>query len=106
MGSTQQQQHQRKVKKYGIDLSSKMASFNHELSIRGMRADEAIGKVEVFIDEALLLGVDEVKIIHGKGHGVLREIVRNCTKDHPNIASVSDEHADRGGDGISIIKLQ
>ena len=101
-----QQQHQRKVKKLGIDVSSKMANFSHELSLRGMRADEALGKVESFIDEALLLGVDEVKIIHGKGYGVLREIVRNYTKDHPGIESVSDEHADRGGDGISIVKLK
>ncbi len=101
-----QQRHQLKVKKLGIDVSSKMANFNHELSLLGMRADEAMGKVESFIDEALLLGIDEVKIIHGKGFGVLREIVRNYTKDHPGIESVSDEHADRGGDGISIIKLK
>ncbi|MEQ9404471.1 MAG: endonuclease MutS2 [Cyclobacteriaceae bacterium] len=104
--ATAQQQHQRKVKNLGIDLHSKMVGFTHELSIRGMRADEALGKVESFIDEALLLGVDEIKIVHGKGHGVLRNIVRNYTKDHPGIESVEDEHADRGGDGISIVKLQ
>lgn len=101
-----QQQHQRKVKKLGIDIHSKMASFTHELSIRGMRADEALSKVESFIDEAVLLGVNEVRIVHGKGHGVLREIVRNYTKDHSAIDSVEDEHADRGGAGISIVKLQ
>ena len=100
------QQHRNKVKKFGIDLSSKMASFNYELSLQGMRAEEVIEKVESYIDEAILLGVDEVKIIHGKGHGVLREIVRNYTKDHPGIESVSDEHADRGGDGISVIRLK
>ena len=98
--------YQKKVKKLGIDISHKMANFEHEISIRGMRADEAMNKVESFIDEALLVGVDEVRIVHGKGHGVLREIVRNVTKGHPSIASVEDEHADRGGAGISIIKLQ
>ncbi|WP_420575652.1 endonuclease MutS2 [Ekhidna sp.] len=98
--------YQKKVKKLGIDISNKMANFNHEISIRGMRADEAMNRVESFIDEALLVGVDEIKIVHGKGHGVLREIVRNVTKGHPGIASVEDEHADRGGAGISIIKLQ
>jgi len=97
---------QKKVKKMGIDLSSKMASFSHELSIRGLRADEALSKVESFIDEALLLGMDEVRIVHGKGHGVLRNIVRNFTKGHPGIESIADEHADRGGEGISIIRLQ
>ncbi|MEQ9467098.1 MAG: endonuclease MutS2 [Ekhidna sp.] len=98
--------YQKKVKRMGIDLSDKMANFNHEISIRGMRADEAINKVESFIDEALLIGVDEIRIVHGKGHGVLREIVRNVSKGHPSIASVEDEHADRGGAGISILKLQ
>ncbi|MEO9481810.1 MAG: endonuclease MutS2 [Ekhidna sp.] len=98
--------YQKKVKKLGIDISHKMANFEHEISIRGMRADEAMNKVETFIDEALLVGVDEVRIVHGKGHGVLREIVRNVTKGHTSIASVEDEHADRGGAGISVIKLQ
>lgn len=101
-----QQEHQKKVRKLGIDLHSKMTSFRHELSIIGLRADEGLGKVESFIDEALLLGVDEVRIVHGKGHGVLREIVRNYTKDHSSVSSVADEHADRGGAGISIVKLQ
>lgn len=98
--------YQKKAKKLGIDLSSKMMNFNHEISIRGMRAEEAIGKVESFIDEAMLVGVDEIRIVHGKGHGVLREIVRNVTKGHPGIASVADEHADRGGAGISVIHLK
>jgi len=98
--------YQRKIRKLGIDVSQKMANFNHELSIRGMRADEAMNKVESYLDEALLVGVDEVRIMHGKGHGVLREIVRNISKEHPRVASVVDEHADRGGAGISIIKLQ
>lgn len=104
--NTSQVSYQKKVRKMGIDLTSKMANFNHEISIRGMRADEAFSKVESFIDEALLVGVDEVRIVHGKGHGVLREIVRNIVKGHTGVASVEDEHADRGGAGISIIRLQ
>ena len=98
--------YQKKVKKMGVDISTKMANFNHEISIRGMRADEAISKIESFLDEALLVGVDEVRIVHGKGHGVLREMVRNVTKDHPGISTVADEHPDRGGAGISVIKLK
>ena len=98
--------YKKKVKKLGIDVSSKLANFSHDLSIRGMRADEAMNKVESFLDEALLVGVDEVRIVHGKGHGVLREIVRNISKDHPGVATIEDEHADRGGAGISVIKLQ
>ncbi len=98
--------YQRKAKKLGIDVSSKMANFNHELSIIGMRAEEAKNKVESYLDEALLVGADVVRILHGKGHGVLREVVRNISKDHPRISGIEDEHADRGGAGISIVKLQ
>ena len=98
--------YKKKVRKLGIDVSRKMADFSHDLSIRGMRADEAMVRVESFLDEALLIGVDQVRIVHGKGHGVLREIVRNISKEHPRVASIQDEHADRGGAGISVVKLQ
>ncbi len=97
---------QKKLKKIGIDLTSKIAGFNHEISIRGMRAGEAITRVESFLDEAILVGVNEVRIIHGKGYGILREMVRNVTKDHSGILKVEDEHTDRGGSGISVIKLK
>ncbi|MEP1097187.1 MAG: endonuclease MutS2 [Cyclobacteriaceae bacterium] len=106
VSNQEQQHHQRRVRKLGIDVSSKMASFNHELSLLGMRADEALGKVESYLDEALLVGANEVRIVHGKGHGVLREIVRSYAKDHPSVQDISSEHADRGGDGISIISLK
>lgn len=101
-----QVRYQKKVKKLGIDISAKMANFSHELSIRGLRADEAMNKVETFLDEALLVGVDEVRVVHGKGTGALRDIVRTISKDHPRVASIADEHADRGGAGISIIQLK
>lgn len=104
--SQKQQQHQKRVRKFGVDINSKMASFTHELSLLGMRADEALGKVESYLDEALLVGADEVRVVHGKGHGVLREIVRNYAKDHPSVSNISNEHADRGGDGISIISFK
>lgn len=98
--------HQNTVKKLGIDLTNKMARFNHKLSIRGMRAGEAMSLVEAFIDEALLLDMDKVYIMHGKGHGILRKMVRNYVKNHPSVAKVEDEHANRGGAGISVITLQ
>ena len=104
--SSPQVSYQKKVKKLGIDVSKKMVNFSHELSILGMRAEEAMMKVEAFIDEALLVGVDEVRIVHGKGYGVLRDMVRNIAKDHPSIDTIADEHADRGGAGISIIRFR
>lgn len=104
--NTEQVSYRKKVKKLGIDVTQKMANFSHELSIRGMRAEEALVKVESFLDEALLVGVDEVRVVHGKGHGILREIVRNISKEHPSVATAEDEHADRGGAGISVIRLK
>ena len=97
---------QRKIKKKGIDLNIKVINFKHKISIRGMRFDEAMKKVETFLDDAIIVGADEVKIIHGKGYGILKEMVRNITKEHPGIANMKDEHPDRGGAGISIIKLK
>ncbi|MEM6816250.1 MAG: Smr/MutS family protein, partial [Bacteroidota bacterium] len=98
--------YQKKVRKSGIDLSEKIAGFSHDLHIRGMRAEEAMNKIESFLDEALLVGVDQVRIVHGKGHGILRDIVRNISKEHPRVATIEDEHADLGGAGISVIKLR
>lgn len=96
-----------KVKRIsGIDLNSKMISFNAKLDIRGVRTDEAIGKVEAFLDEAVLLGYDEIKVLHGKGHGILRDIVRNTLKGNPRVGSVNDEQVEFGGSGITVVELK
>ncbi|WP_109829812.1 endonuclease MutS2 [Reichenbachiella versicolor] len=90
----------------GIDLNKKMAMFSPTLDIRGVRAEEAIGKVEDYIDEALLLGHTEVKILHGKGHGILRDLVRNVLRGNHKIISAVDEHVERGGAGITVVTLE
>ncbi|MDW3209895.1 MAG: endonuclease MutS2 [Reichenbachiella sp.] len=89
----------------GINLNDKMASFSSTLDIRGVRAEEAIGKVEYYIDEALLLGHAEVKILHGKGHGILRELVRNVLRENHKVISAKDEHVEHGGAGITVVTL-
>jgi DNA mismatch repair protein MutS2 len=58
------------------------------------------------MDTAILLGQGEVKILHGKGEGVLRKVVRDQLKQYQQVASVSDEHVERGGDGITIVVLK
>ncbi|SHK82232.1 DNA mismatch repair protein MutS2 [Reichenbachiella agariperforans] len=90
----------------GIDLNFKMANFNMTLDIRGVRAEEAIGKVEDYIDEALLLGHPEVKILHGKGHGILRDLVRNVLRENRKVIKTADEHVERGGMGITVVTLE
>jgi DNA mismatch repair protein MutS2 len=89
----------------GISLNDKMANFSHRLDIRGFRAEEVIPRLDQYVDEAILLGANELHILHGKGGGVLREIVRNHLKTYKEVTSVKDEHADRGGAGVSIVSL-
>ncbi|MEQ9287975.1 MAG: endonuclease MutS2 [Cyclobacteriaceae bacterium] len=96
-----------KVKKIaGIDVNAKMTSFSPNLDIRGVRAEEAMVKVETFLDEALLLGYDEIKVLHGKGHGILRDIVRNTLRGNNRVGAMRDEHIEFGGSGITVVELK
>ncbi len=90
----------------GIDLNRKMADFSATLDIRGVRVEEAFLKVENYMDEAILLGYHEVRILHGKGHGVLRDLVRTILKENPKVISAKDEHVERGGAGITVVTLE
>ena len=71
--------------------------------MRGMRAAEALDAVQDFIDDALMVGVGSVSILHGKGTGALKEEIRRYLRTVPEVESARDEHADRGGAGITIV---
>lgn len=96
----------RKPVSTGIKLHEKQAQFNPTLDIRGKRVEEVIPVLEQFLDNAILLGHGEVKILHGKGEGVLRKVVREQLRKYKQIASAADEHVDRGGDGITVVVLK
>ena len=89
----------------GIDINKRKAHFSHDLDVRGKRAEEAILLLGSFIDDAILFGSSNVRIIHGKGDGILREVLRGELKSYKEIRSMKDEHADRGGAGITIVEL-
>jgi DNA mismatch repair protein MutS2 len=76
------------------------------LDIRGKRVEEVIPVLDQFIDDALLLGHSELKILHGKGEGVLRKVVRDHLKKVKQVVSLSDEHVERGGVGITVVILK
>jgi len=95
-----------KLRSVGINIHEKQALFNSTLDVRGKRVDEVIPLLEQFIDTAILLSQAELKILHGKGEGVLRKVIRDHLKRYKEIASVSDEHVERGGDGITIVVLK
>lgn len=89
-----------------FDINEKAVNFNPLIEIMGMRAEEALAILENYIDEALLLGAKQVKIIHGKGNGILREATRNWLKTLPEVHRFRDEHPDRGGAGATVVDFR
>ncbi len=79
--------------------------FRQELDVRGLRADEALNQVQYFIDDAILVGASQVRIIHGKGNGILRQLIRQYLGSVPNVTNYRDEHVQFGGAGITVVEL-
>jgi DNA mismatch repair protein MutS2 len=96
----------KKLQSVGIRLHEKQSRFNPTLDVRGKRVDEAVALLEQFLDDAILLSHGEIKILHGKGEGVLRKVVREQLKKYKQVASFADEHVERGGDGITVVVLK
>lgn len=90
----------------GVNLNDKMKDFRPELNIIGTRGDEAMRKLDLFIDDAYLLGIKQVKIVHGKGYGILRTLVRDSLNRNPLVSSVQNENIEFGGDGASIVMMK
>jgi DNA mismatch repair protein MutS2 len=92
--------------KMAFDINEKAATFNPQIDIKGLRAEEAILKLLPYIDDALLLGVKQVKVLHGKGDGILREVVRDMLQGIAEVNRYRDEHPDRGGAGATIVDFK
>lgn len=86
-------------------MYEKKLNFKHEIDVRGMRADEAIQAVTYFIDDAILVGVSQVRILHGTGSGILRTMIRQYISTVPNVKSFHDEHVQFGGAGLTVVNL-
>ena len=95
-----------KTSSKGVDLNERMMNFSFNLDIRGKRGEEALGVLDSFMDNAIMLGYDELRVVHGKGDGILRTLVRNHLRGYSHVASMQDEHPDRGGAGVTIVKLK
>lgn len=87
------------------NLSERKLNFKSDIDIRGKRADEAISIVSGLIEDAVLVSVRHLRILHGKGNGILRQLIRDYLKTVDVVKSVRDEHADRGGAGITLVEL-
>ncbi|PTX14483.1 DNA mismatch repair protein MutS2 [Pontibacter mucosus] len=90
----------------GMNMTQRMADFASTLDIRGEYAEDALTRVMNFTDEAIMLGIPEIKIIHGRGNGVLRQVVRDYLYSVPEVASLGNEVEERGGDGATLAVLK
>ena len=89
-----------------VDVSQRKLNFKDNIDVRGMRAVDALEAVQSFIDDAIMVGIGSVSILHGKGTGALKEEIRRYLRTVPDVATAADEHADRGGAGITIVTFR
>ncbi|MBO5861066.1 MAG: Smr/MutS family protein, partial [Alistipes sp.] len=89
-----------------VDISSRKLNFKDSVDVRGMRAAEALEVVQDLVDDALMVGVGGVTILHGKGTGALQQEIRRYLRTIPQVESAKDEHADRGGAGITVVRFK
>ena len=92
--------------KIDSSISERKLEFKPELDVRGERVNDAIEKVMHFIDDAIMLGIPGVRIIHGKGTGALREEIQKYLRTVPGVSSVADEHIQFGGSGVTVVKFE
>lgn len=95
------------VKKSSVNISASITerklNFSTELDVRGERLNDAMDKVARYIDDAIMLNVPSVRIIHGKGTGVLHEEIQKYLRTIPGVASAKDEHIQFGGSGVTVV---
>ncbi len=89
----------------GFNYSDVSREFSPRLDVRGLKTEDALHKVITAVDRALVLSIDKIWILHGKGDGILRKMIRENLKKISHVKSMENEHADFGGDGVTIVKL-
>ena len=87
-------------------MEDRKQNFHQDIDVRGMRGDEAVDAVMHFIDDAILIGMSRVRILHGTGTGVLRQLIRQYLNTIPNVSHFRDEHVQFGGAGITVVDIE
>lgn len=93
-------------KRGSYQTTAKMMDYSTNLDLRGKRGEEVLPIIQSFIDEGFMLGIKNLRIVHGKGDGILREVTRNLLRSMSQVGKLEDEHADRGGAGVTLITLK
>ena len=91
---------------YDTAMTERKARFKLELDVRGERVNDALEIVMRYIDDAIMLGVPSVRILHGKGTGALREEIQKYVRTVSGVTSASDEHIQFGGSGVTVVKFE
>lgn len=86
-------------------MHEKKLNFKQEIDVRGMRGDEALQAVTYFIDDAIQVGAAKVRILHGTGTGILRQLIRDYLRTIPGVRRYQDEHVQFGGAGITVVEF-
>lgn len=86
-------------------MHEKRLHFKQEIDVRGMRGEEALQTVTYFIDDAIQVGAQQVRILHGTGTGILRQLIREYLRSVQGVRSFHDEHVQFGGAGITVVEL-
>ena len=87
-------------------MRERKLNFKSEIDVRGMRGDEALQAVTYFVDDALMVGTASVRILHGTGTGILRQLIRQYLSTVQGVKNYHDEHVQFGGAGITIIEFE
>ena len=87
-------------------ITERKLNFKTEIDIRGARLSDALDQVNRYVDDAIMLGVGSVRIIHGKGTGVLRDEIQKLLRTVPGVASAKDEHIQLGGSGVTVVTFE
>jgi DNA mismatch repair protein MutS2 len=94
-----------KISQTTTDTSGKRLKFNAQIDVRGKRAEDALCEVQDFVEQGIVLDVKQLMILHGKGNGILRNLIRQYLATMDMVKSYSDAHIEMGGSGITIIEL-
>ena len=88
------------------DINEKRKTFNPTIDLRGQRGDEAMANLQHFLDDAQLLSEKEIRILHGKGYGILKQMIREYLQANRDVQSFRSERLELGGDGITVVHLK
>ena len=95
----------RSTKGIQMDTIGSSATFESKIDLRGLRRDEALKTLETFVDKALVSSATHLKIVHGKGDGVLRKAVKAKLREYKSVKSIEHPEAENGGDGVTIVEF-